>query len=445
MKALLLFSILFPTIIFANLHNAPPDFSIEGERGANAIFIDFKKVTYKIEYDLKRKTAKAHTEIIFMANKVGHPIFDLVPDPNNMILNENNVSSKTISKENETFRIANGLTQIGENTLIIESNIDKNIKFKMMGGVNSAFWMSDLAERSFLEQYLPTNLEFDQYAATLEISITGKDKEHDIYTNGILQGSNNNYTIEFPEYFNTSSFFFHITPKNQFKTNEDTYQSIDGRKIPVMIYGYGSNNDYLVKTLEILSELEKDYGPWPHQKVLVYAAGRGGMEYCGATISAMNALGHELTHSYFARGVMPARGNAGWIDEAIASWRDENYPRHSKDKLQVTNMAGHSVYERKTDQAAYTSGQVFMGYLDNTFASQGGLKKFLNNYLQERLFKPYVTSNFQSDLENFFQTDLKELFDNYIYGKGGIIPFPAPIIENPNHPKLSAEELEALL
>jgi hypothetical protein len=54
------------------------------------------------------------------------------------------------------------------------------------------------------------------------------------------------------------------------------------------------------------------------------------MEYCGATMTDPGALGHELTHSWFARGVMPANGNTGWIDEAVASWRDDGYPRASR-------------------------------------------------------------------------------------------------------------------
>ena len=60
------------------------------------------------------------------------------------------------------------------------------------------------------------------------------------------------------------------------------------------------------RTLEFLAELEADYGAYTHDSMTVYIAGRGGMEHCGATITSMSALGHEITHSWFARGVMPA-------------------------------------------------------------------------------------------------------------------------------------------
>ena len=78
-----------------------------------------------------------------------------------------------------------------------------------------------------------------------------------------------------------------------------------------------------------MRELEQTYGPYPHEALLIYCTGNisGGMEYAGATMTSLEALGHEITHSWFARGVMPANGNAGWIDEAIARWRDRGYPR----------------------------------------------------------------------------------------------------------------------
>ncbi len=100
------------------------------------------------------------------------------------------------------------------------------------------------------------------------------------------------------------------------------------------------------------------------------------------------ALGHELTHSYFARGIMPANGNAGWIDEALASWRDNRYPR-STSISGTANMAGRPGYTRFTDYAAYSYGARFMAYLDGKFAAQGGLKTYLRKLVDEKAFTPY--------------------------------------------------------
>ena len=108
---------------------------------------------------------------------------------------------------------------------------------------------------------------------------------------------------------------------------------------------------------------------------MVYAtASGGGMEYCGATMSSMRALGHELFHSYFARGVMPANGNAGWIDEAMAVFRDRGYPSASEPPSgSSVNLGGYSLYRRTTTYSAYTLGADLIGHMNHLFSSREGI------------------------------------------------------------------------
>src|SRR5690606_15920392 len=129
-----------------------------------------------------------------------------------------------------------------------------------------------------------------------------------------------------------SSLFFHLVDEGKYPETKYSYTSINGNIIPITLYTRSSSQlkSYKEESLRVLKELEDTYGPWPHPSLIIYGAGLGGMEYCGATMSSLSALGHELTHSYFARGVMPQNGNAGWIDEAIASWRDKGYQRNEK-------------------------------------------------------------------------------------------------------------------
>jgi len=317
----------------------------------------------------------------------------------------------------------------------------------MTNTVKNAFWMSDLSDRKFLEQFLPINFEYDQLKINFHVKIIGTVEEHIIHTNGKLtELAKNEWYIEFANYFTSSSIFYHLTGINDHPKTKFIHKSIDGREIPIELYGRNGLGSFKIKILTVLKELEEDYGPWPHPSVVVYAAGRGGMEYCGATVTSLSALGHELTHSYFARGIMPARGNAGWMDEAIASWRDGGYRHYEQDDLKPTKMAGHSVYRRTTDYNAYTKGARFMGHLDKYFEEQGGLKKFLRVLKGKRLFRPMLTVDFRRDLEKYFEDDLQELFDIYIYGKYD------PVDEgektkhvNPYHPVLTEKQLMSLL
>ncbi len=447
-NVLFLLAFFLPSLLLANLHLAPPDLKVSNARGPQAIFVDFKTADYKIEYDTQRKRATVRTEIVFNATKIGLPIFDLKLVPSKVILNGKETQSVILETKETRFRFANELTVIGKNTLIIESKLSKNTSFRR-SGVKSAFWMSDLGERSFLEQYLPANLEFDQFKATFHIQLKGDSiQEHEVFTNGKVTKSANNFLIDFPDYFTASSFYFHMGPTKSFKKIQTSFNSIDGRVVPITIYGKkGKNlNLYKTRTLSILSELEKTYGKWPHQSVVIYGTGiGGGMEYAGATITSISALGHELIHSYFARGAMPARGNAGWIDEAIASWRDYKYFQADLSRLKKTKMAGYTPYKRTTDRAAYTKGRDFIAHLDQRFQSKGGMREFLVFFKDRWLFKTYLTKDFQKELELYFDTDLKNLFDTYIYGKNGLSLKEEKVTENPFHPILSEKVLNSLL
>src|SRR5690606_27098526 len=102
----------------------------------------------------------------------------------------------------------------------------------------------------------------------------------------------------------------HTVPEGTTDELEFSLRSVDGRMIPAVVYtaksfwgGSTSLNQLKAMASEVFHELEGDYGAWPHPSLVIYNAGMGGMEYCGATMTSTSALGHELFHSYFARGV----------------------------------------------------------------------------------------------------------------------------------------------
>ncbi len=87
--------------------------------------------------------------------------------------------------------------------------------------------MSDLSDRRYLEQYLPTNFEYDQYAMEIKVNITNSSSAHEVFTNGdVLQTDKNSFVIKFPDYFTASSLFFHLTQKDEFKKEEFDFRSV---------------------------------------------------------------------------------------------------------------------------------------------------------------------------------------------------------------------------
>jgi hypothetical protein len=150
-----------------------------------------------------------------------------------------------------------------------------------------------------------------------------------------------------------------------------------------------------------------------------------------------------MFHSYFARGVMPANGNAGWMDEALASWRDKGYLQ--LDTLSgVSQMSSHPYYTRTTDRLAYSFGEKFMRLLDFKLQSSGGLKPFLRHMIANRLFDPLSIQDYIEEMESFFGTSLSEDFKRYTFGQSSSFKFNFNE-ENEFHSKMSLKELSEIL
>jgi hypothetical protein len=231
---------------------------------------------------------------------------------------------------------------------------------------------------------------------------------------------------------------------------------VDGREVPVVIYVPKSTNDantildlFKRRTTEIFHELEGDYGAWPHPALVIYNAGLGGMEYCGATITSQRALGHELFHSYFARGVMPANGNAGWIDEALASWRDDGY-RTVSYIFGSSSMSSHPYYTRITDKEAYTFGKKFMGLLNGKLSDKGGLKPFMRYMVEEKKFSPLSIDEFMKEMSQFYGVSVESDFKRYTFDDKKLNPLKSQLKsqskeDHPIHRKMGLSELRKYL
>ncbi len=448
----LLFSLLLSGLAFAqknDLTHRPKSF---GVTSGKAVFVDFITADYDITYDIPNQKAFATARIKFNAPEAGLPVFDSVEAPSSMVLdNETITSTQVKTPANETtVRYMNKVVQTGLHIVEMKLPLTSLVSFTN-GSVKSAFWTSDLDEREFLERYLPANLEYDQVKMTFRVNFLGAKARQKIYTNGVVNEEMHLdkivYVISYPEYFNTSSIFFHTVPEGSTSELVFSLKSIDGREIPSVVYVTNALSSRLeslkANTEKIFQELERDYGAWPHPSIIVYNAGMGGMEYCGATMTDTGALGHELFQSYFARGVMPANGNAGWLDEALASWRDDGYQTLST-LSGSSGMSSHAYYTRTTDTAAYSFGARFMGLLDGKTKSKGGLKPFMRYMVDEKKFAPLFVEDFMKEMNGFYGTDFAPLFKQYTFGSGN--NFSMKKMEKSHiHRKMSLEELQKYL
>lgn len=436
-----------------DLTHRPRSFSIPKGK---AVFVDFLTADYEITYSSQNKAAQISATIVFDVPEAGFPIFDSVATPFSIILNGKDITSfevSTPSKET-TLRVMDQYVSSGKQTVVIKVPLETLVEFTSEG-VKSAFWTSDLTERKFLERYMPANLEYDQLKMTFTVNFEGLKNRQRIYTNGVVRESRKSgksvFEINYPSHFNASSIFFHTVPEGSMSETNFSLKSVDGRNIPVTIYlgksswGGGSSLERLKQmTTEIFHELEGDYGAWPHPGIVIYNAGMGGMEYHGATMTSVSALGHELFHCYFARGVMPANGNSGWLDEALASWRDEGY--RSLDNLTGRSMmSAHPYYTRTTDRAAYSFGERFMRFMDGKLKDKGGLKPFLRFMVDKKMFRPIFVEEFIQEMNKFYGVSVDADFRKYTYGSSNSFSIEKPSHEKSIHRKMTIEELKNYL
>jgi hypothetical protein len=403
----------------AGIDQAPQNFASNGKK---SVWVDFISADYSVNYLVKQKKVTAVSIITFEQRVGGYPLFDLVPAIGKLSLNSLPAVSELISTPNNETQVRRVDTYLdaGIHELVIYSEITNGLSFSNQE-IRSNFWVKDMLNRHMLERYLPTNLEFDQYIMSLNVSISETQKSHIIYTNGILTEHNkNNFSISYPNYFNSSSIYFHLTPANSFAEKKFFYSSINEKKIQITVYSDSSLLANLIsrRVEKYLDELEEDYGAWPHSKLIVYADGnfKGGMEYPGAVKTGWFALGHELQHNYFARAVMPANGEAGWIDEAVASWRDYFHYKIKDVGFHNLNIANHSEYVRKTDKRSYAKGRRFLAFIANKYETESlSLKGFFRFYFEKRVYTTITNQDFLEDLELYFGVELEHEFEKYIY------------------------------
>lgn len=396
----------------------------------NAVFVDFKNVEYKVVIDFKSKTSQVVSKVEFYQSESGFPVFDIRTRIHGLKIDSKKSSAaEVIPPGAETnLRVLNLKLEKGLHVLEVESDIADftgGIDFNS-NRLDFEMSLSDLLDREFFEIWAVSNFEYDQFPSTFELTILNSKTNHKIYHNGIeLYKKQNYFKLSFPEYFNTSAVYIHISPIKAYREKSFEINSISGTKIPVLIY---TNEDPTAddvldraasETLNVFHELESKIAPWPHPRLLIQVyEGPGGMEYHGATSSGIVDLRHELIHSYFARGVMSLDGKSSWIDEAITEWithgyKSKNVPcLNPKDcSLKLNDLPP---YIRHTT-VHYPLGEAFISYLHNRFKLQGGMLPFLAWFFLKYKFVPINTEIFKQDLELFYGSDLTQDFETYIY------------------------------
>lgn len=421
--------------------------------------VDLKRMELKLTFDVSTREATGEGFFEWRATADGYGFFLSDPALTDTNLDERSEISlrdvKDPDQEN-ILRVVDKPLRKGErHRLHFRYRMPASEVTFREGGVGFVTSMGDLMRGNFLEAYAPTGFEDDPYALTLQVEVKNGANEHQLYANGEIETEGRNaWKVEFPDYFSTSSFYFHVTDAN-YPTRKFVYQAVNG-PIPITVYSASAAKvDEAVSILPgLFDELESTYGPYAHNSFTAYISGSGGMEHVGATITGISSLDHELLHSWFARGVMPAEGRSGWIDEAIASWRDYGYKRaQTLLARKPTNLGRFSPFRRFTPKNCYVDGRALMSEFDLVLADRGGLKPALKEWFRRYRKKTVRTADFQRFMEERAGQDLTAYFDRYVYGgdpnfrgqqEEELESDEFPVNQTRHPPPLTREEIEKL-
>lgn len=370
----------------------------------------------------------ARATVRFASLEDGFPFMDLVPEPTRIrldgeVLTPDDFPVVATPEDVTQVRMLQALCRATSvRTLEVEYKIDSKqawILDSATGTSRFRFKMRDLADRWYLEQYGPANLQFDQHPICVALRVEGKVGPHRLFANGNVQLTGpQSWRVDFPEWFNCTCPYLDIT-NEILSWREDIHAGMNV-SFPVQVYGTDPAmvDQALGWSRTILRELESHLGPYPHPALLVRCKGSDGtgMEYAGATETALTSLRHELLHQWFGRSVLPADGNAGWIDEALAVWGEFSFPDASNPAEEdAANLAGYSQYRRTTPDVAYRQGYRFVRYLAHLFGKKVFLHK-LREWHTHQAHHPITTCDFEGAVSDRCHPDVSDLFRKYVYG-----------------------------
>lgn len=302
-------------------------------------------------------------------------------------------------------------------------------------GVRFDLWMSDLHPGRYLEMWVPSPLVHDRFALRLDVAVEGTDRPHTVVANtaGIdAESDRRRWSLVYPAHFTALSPMLVLAPADTVESRRSAV-NLPGRDRSLgLVTARHVDTDVDLGSCEAdlrawLAQLATRYEPWVHGDTFwafVWAPGRG-MEYDGATTASVGALEHEVFHSWFGRGVKPARASDGWIDEAFTTWstssRRSEVPRFASEELPldeepVTLYPAHP-WSRHTPTEAYSKGARLFAGLAHLLGGPDRLRAAMADWYRANAGGLVTTDGLQAHLKLWSGVDIGPWWARYVHGR----------------------------
>jgi aminopeptidase N len=149
------------------------------------------------------------------------------------------------------------------------------------------------------------------------------------------------------------------------------------------------------------------------------------MEYDGATTASVRALEHEVFHSWFGRGVKPARASDGWIDEAWTSWATatgrSDPSRFESAELDLDQPAVELYpphpWSRHTAPESYREGARLFAGLAHLLGGPDRLRAAMADWYRANAGGLATTDGLATHLRVWSGADVNPLWARYVHGR----------------------------
>ncbi|WP_157083868.1 hypothetical protein [Millisia brevis] len=293
-----------------------------------------------------------------------------------------------------------------------------------------SFGMADLYAGRYLEMWFPSNLPFDQFRFTLNLHITGTPVHHTAITNGrAIVRAVNHWSIRFPSWFTTLSPLLEVHAADTVEVAAATVRlPISRRPVIVTAAKPVSRPEVLTAGIErisaVLAEQERRFGTFIGDAFTCFFHGAaGGMEYAHATTTSIAALPHEVIHSWFARGVMPATAADGWWDEAFTRYLELGEGPEPLDfRSDPIELCSRQPFQRTTSPLSYVAGsRVFRGIA--ALIGPGRLIEVMGEFFNVYRGATATTATLEAFLvRTTGEGALVDVFHRFVYGFDGAAP-----------------------